>query len=423
MVDGDRGSRAEALRGKQRVILLCAPVTLLFTLADTVALGRFSLRVFAVRLLWALGIAATALLLPRVSERAERRLMMGLAIASSACFALLAWMTGGYRSPLFHWILAMPLVIAVVLQEHPAATLGAALTTVASGVAIVAASGQSAALAVEWAIQASGMSALAVYASVSYRRLRQRAQAAREASLLAEERARAADAAVRARDEFLGVASHELKTPLTALRLHVERLVRGVSLSAGATVEQATMVAHVDKQVDRLSALVETLLDVSRITAGRLKLDAVEGDLAAAVRQAVERYTQLAQRQGCALELRANGRLPAVFDSARIDQVVSNLLGNAIKFGAGRPVAVEVQGDAAAGRIIVRDQGIGISPEDQARIFGRFERAVSDRNYGGMGLGLWISAQIVQQMGGKIDVASKPGEGATFTVEVPLARG
>jgi signal transduction histidine kinase len=416
---GERQSTG-ALRDKQRVILLCAPVTLLFTFADTVALQRFSWPVFGVRLTWTVLIAASALVLPRVSERGERWLMTALAVSSSAFFGVLTWMTGGFGSPLFHWILAMPLVIAVVLQEHPSATAAAAVTTIASGLLLAVLGKQSAAICVEWAVQAIGMSALAVYASASYRRLRRREQALREAGLLADERARSSDAAVHARDEFLSIASHELKTPLTVLTLQVQRLLRRPE-RAGDPVLGA-----IEHQVDRLSELVETLLDVSRITVGRLSLEPTEGDIAATIRQVASRYTPMAERQGCQLVVDADHSLPGVFDPARFEQVLSNLLSNAIKFGPGQPIEIGAQPAGGLVRITVRDHGLGIPAADQRRIFERFERGSSDHNYGGLGLGLWISRRIVEQMGGRIELTSRPGQGATFTIELPLeaqARG
>jgi len=134
----------------------------------------------------------------------------------------------------------------------------------------------------------------------------------------------------------------------------------------------------------------------------------------------IQRYAPLAQRHGSELILEASGELRGLFDVARVEQVLSNLLANALKFGSGKPVTVTltVAGDNA--RIVVRDQGIGIAPADQRRIFDRFERAASDRHYGGLGLGLWISRRILEQLGGSISVSSQPGQGSAFTIELPL---
>jgi signal transduction histidine kinase len=415
MVDSDLRWRGQALREKQRIILVCAPVTMVFAIADALALHRFSWTVFGVRSSWTALIVLTALWLPRLEGGAQRRLLLGLAVASSAFFALLTWMTGAFASPLFHWILAMPLVIAVVLQDYPAATLAAAITMLASGILVVLASGQTVATAIEWAVQATGMSALAVYASTTYRRLRAREQALREAGLLAEERARSYEAALAARDQFLSIASHELKTPLTALQLQIESLIR----RSGHELAERHL-GVIQRQTDRLTELVDTLLDVSRISLGRLSMELAEGDYAAVVRQVVQRYAPMAERHGCQLSLDASEEVPGLFDAARIEQVLSNLLANALKFGRGKPVAVALTAEGELAKLTVRDQGIGIPATDQRRIFERFERAASDRHYGGLGLGLWITRQIVEQAGGQIAVESEPGQGSTFTVELPL---
>ena len=110
------------------------------------------------------------------------------------------------------------------------------------------------------------------------------------------------------------------------------------------------------------------------------------------------------------------------WDRLRLDQIVTNLLSNAMKYGSGEPIEVAMTGTPEAVRLEVRDHGIGIAPEHQSRIFDRFERAVSGRHYGGLGLGLWIVRQILDALGGSIRVRSAPGEGSTFTVELPRAQ-
>jgi signal transduction histidine kinase len=413
MLDEADLRRGSALRERRRVILLCAPVTLLFTFADTVALHRFSPAVFGVRLLWTAQIAATGLLLGRVSAVAERRMTLLLAVCSSLFFGLLTTMTGGFASPLFHWILAMPLVIAVVLQEYPRATSAAAVATLASGLAIVIHSGQSVQIALEWLIQAAGMSALAVYASVAYRRLRFREQALREAAAVAGERMRASEEAVRQRDDFLTVAAHELRTPLTSVRLHAERLMRRPGETTGLT--------SLYRQLERLTSLVETLLDMSRLASGQLDLRPSPTPLRPLLRQLLARQAPVAADQECSLTLEDGEDLSADVDRTRLEQVVTNLITNATKYGRGQPVVVSLARGGAGLRIAVRDRGIGIAAEDQRRIFERFERAASSSNYGGVGLVLWISKRLVEAMGGSITVDSRPDQGATFTVELPLA--
>jgi PAS domain S-box-containing protein len=234
---------------------------------------------------------------------------------------------------------------------------------------------------------------------------------------------REAREAVRARDEFLSIASHELKTPLTTLQLQIQGLARKVRNTKGDAGLEALSprVITSERQVERLTALINSLLDISRITSGRLDLDLEPVDLAAVVRDAAARFREDLARAGCPLEIRTDGPCVGEWDKIRLEQVVTNLLSNAAKYGSSRPIGITVTGDETTARLSVRDQGIGIPPEHQARIFERFERAVSDRHYGGLGLGLWIVRQIVEALGGSIRVDSAAGEGSTFTVTLPKA--
>jgi len=226
--------------------------------------------------------------------------------------------------------------------------------------------------------------------------------------------------AVRARDDFLSIASHELRTPLTPLRLQTQILRR--LLAHGATPAREKLASSLDtleRQTDRLGRLVSDLLDVSRITAGKLTLHREQLDLADLAREVVERYAGASRSR---IELRT---LPALgsWDRARLEQVATNLLANAMKYGEGRPIDVVVQPRDGGAVLTVRDRGIGIAPEDTERIFGRFERAASATAYGGLGLGLYIAQQIVVAHGGRISVESAPGEGAAFTVVLPDTPG
>ncbi len=224
-------------------------------------------------------------------------------------------------------------------------------------------------------------------------------------------------AAVDARDEFLAMAGHELKTPLTALLLQLQN---------GATIAKAIPDAPLSPRVvkalraaSRLDKLVSQLLDVSRITGARLTLDPEPGDFDEIVREAAMRLLEPAQAVGSPLQIRSAGAIPGVWDRLRLEQVVTNLISNALKYGHGKPIHVEVREESGGGLVEVRDHGIGIPPDQQARIFERFERAVAARAYGGLGLGLWITRQIVESAGGWVRVQSRPGEGATFTVWLP----
>ena len=230
--------------------------------------------------------------------------------------------------------------------------------------------------------------------------------------------------AVRARDEFLSIASHELKTPLTALQLLVDGLTaagqRTPPISDDAQLQQKKLTV-VQRQVHRLSVLVDELLDTSRITSGRMVLTLKDDvDLSQIVAESVTRFKDALARASCEIQIRGvDVPILGRWDRLRLEQVVSNLLSNAIKYGAGKPIEVDAEATESAASICVRDHGIGIMPAKQALIFERFERAVSERQYGGFGLGLWIVRQIATAMHGEVSVISRPGEGAAFRVVLP----
>jgi signal transduction histidine kinase len=226
--------------------------------------------------------------------------------------------------------------------------------------------------------------------------------------------------AIRLRDEFLSVASHELKTPLTSLKLRVQGMAEHMPTITDPT-EAARMKKGVDlaeRQVRRLEKLVNNLLDVSRIAIGRFPLQREEVDLVGLVHNVVGQFSAELARSGNEVSLELPEHAYGRWDPMRLEQVVVNLLSNAIKYGAGKPIKVTVALAGPTARIVVRDRGIGIGAEDQARIFERFERAVS-LNYGGLGLGLHITREIVRAHGGTIRVESDPGAGAAFIVELP----
>ncbi len=224
--------------------------------------------------------------------------------------------------------------------------------------------------------------------------------------------------AVQERDEFLSIASHELGTPITALRLLVETLLRALRRKIDER-QTAEMVGAIEDQILRLSRLVETLLDVSRIAEGRLTLAPEPIDLTALVDRVVTRMTQVAVDAGCPVSFEAPGPVPGVWDRVRTEQVITNLLSNAFKYGAGKPVNVLVSADDSTARVRVVDRGIGIPVHKQGVIFERYERAAPKNHYGGFGLGLWITRRTLQEMGGTIRVESEEGAGALFEVELP----
>jgi PAS domain S-box-containing protein len=224
--------------------------------------------------------------------------------------------------------------------------------------------------------------------------------------------------AVVQRDDFLSVASHELRTPLTSLKLELTNLSRLAQRSAGVVPPErlTEKLTKIEGQSDRLHRLIDELLDVSRISSGRLELDLEEMDLARLALEVGARFQDEAQRLGCDLVIRAPDRVMGRWDRNRLEQVITNLLSNALKYGNCKPVELEVTGEPSP-RLLVRDHGLGISAVDQQRIFERFERASSTRNFGGIGLGLWIVKEIVTALNGQVRVESEPGAGSTFTVE------
>ncbi|QAT86089.1 sensor histidine kinase [Corallococcus coralloides] len=230
--------------------------------------------------------------------------------------------------------------------------------------------------------------------------------------------------AIRLRDEFLSVASHELKTPLTPLSLKLQALSRAVKSHPDSPLAPV-IEAHVEtghRQVRRLTELMNDLLDVSRISAGTFRLQREEVDVAEVVREVAARFAPRFALEHCEFQVEAPESVRGCFDRTRLAQVLDHLLVNALKYGAGTPVSVRLVADGPVARLTVRDGGIGVSPEQRPRLFERYGRAVSERHYGGLGLGLYLTRTIVEAEGGRVSLDSQLGEGATFMVELPLTR-
>lgn len=234
-----------------------------------------------------------------------------------------------------------------------------------------------------------------------------------------------AQRALNDRDRFLAIASHELKTPLTPLQLQLytlERKAGELTKDAQARDSLESKLAVLRRQSLRLERLVNELLDVTRLAAGQFGVAREALDLSEVVRSVVaafERSGEIAH-SGCQLEIDAQGPVVGAWDRHDLEQVLSYLLENAFKFAPGKLVRVEVRRSGGTARLSVLDRGPGIPLEHQARIFDRFERAVPERQYGGLGLGLWLVRAIVEAMGGRIAVESAPQQGATFSVDLPL---
>lgn len=219
--------------------------------------------------------------------------------------------------------------------------------------------------------------------------------------------------------ELIGVAAHDLGNPLNTLQLLLRRLQRAEPPGGGEKVREGLGAAL--KQTQRLGQLLHNLLDLSRLSSGKLVLDVAPVDLAELAHEVMERFAEQAAEVGCKLSFDAELGLVGRWDRLRLDRVVTNLLSNALKFGRGRPVELRVESAGLVrARLVVRDHGVGIAPESQRRIFDRFEREPSAGQHAGFGLGLYIVRQLVEAHGGSIHVESTPGVGACFTVELPL---
>ena len=226
--------------------------------------------------------------------------------------------------------------------------------------------------------------------------------------------------AVRLRDDFLSVASHELRTPITSQLMTIERLLH--ARATGKPLSPESIHRSLDRLkhgTDRLRRLTDELLDVTRIERGRIELNPVTVDLAALARQVVDDLKFDLGAAGCPTLIEAEDAVAGVWDASRLEQVITNLLTNALKFGPGQPIEIRVHNAGEVARLSVRDHGVGIDPARQPFVFDRFERAVSSRHYGGLGLGLYIARRIIQAHGGNVRVDSAPGQGSTFIVTLP----
>lgn len=231
------------------------------------------------------------------------------------------------------------------------------------------------------------------------------------------------EGAVRMRDDFMSIVSHELKTPLNTLILEVQlrklQLSRN-NLEAFSEERLRNMVDKDERQIQSLIRLIDDMLDVSRIRTGKLSIRPSRTDLAQLVGNVVESFAAQMEACGCELRLERNEPIAGVWDAFRIEQVLANLLTNAMRYGAGKPVQVSVTSCTEGACIEVRDHGIGISPKSLERIFCQFERAEGSEGSAGLGLGLFIADQIVRAHNGRIQVQSEEGQGSQFRVLLPL---
>ena len=227
-------------------------------------------------------------------------------------------------------------------------------------------------------------------------------------------------ASLRQREDLFAFAAHELRTPLTPLMLHLQALLRSVDRDP-ALLQRSLIIA--EAQVKRLTALVEQFLDVARVRAGRLAIEPKEVDLCEIVRTVAERFSLECARSETPIDIACPEPVIGRWDPLRLDQIATNLISNAVKYGAGSPVFVSVRACETHATLTVIDHGRGIPAEHLARIFDRFERANTDARVHGSGLGLWIVRQLAEAHGGVADVISEAGRGATFIVQLPFGHG
>lgn len=229
--------------------------------------------------------------------------------------------------------------------------------------------------------------------------------------------------AIKTRDEFLSIASHELKTPLTSLTLQNQMRKRQLEKGDQSVLDESKyrrILDADDHQLRRINRLIDDMLDIARIRAERLTIHKEDFEFCTFINDVVERFTPQMQAAGCDISVVLSTPVSLKADIYRIEQVVVNMLTNAMKYGAGKPIRIEVTKTHYKVSFLVHDSGPGIDPKDVDRIFQRFERAVSGREISGLGLGLYISRQIVEQHDGTLFVTSELGKGSTFVMELPL---
>ena len=224
------------------------------------------------------------------------------------------------------------------------------------------------------------------------------------------------------RDEFLSIASHELRTPITSLFLELQLLDRELKKSqASEGVSRLSMgLKRSLRQTSRLTQLLDELLDLTRIQVGKFEIHPVSADLVTSVKDTVAKFQLESSQRGSPISTDWPAHLTAFFDPLKIEQVLTNLISNAIKYGGATPIQVRVSSQGKEVQVRVSDQGPGISEDMQSRLFKRFERAESDPQIQGLGLGLYISNQIMEAHGGSITVESSPSTGTAFTVHLSL---
>jgi two-component system, OmpR family, sensor kinase len=244
--------------------------------------------------------------------------------------------------------------------------------------------------------------------------------AAASLAQLREENA-ALRAAVKARDDFISIAAHELRNPMTPLVGQIG-LLRNSARKAGDTVPPgiARGIERLDVIVRRYLRRTTALLDIARLTSGNFRLNLAMIDASAAIGEVVADFTTFAETAGSQLSVSSEPGISGLFDRTALEEVAENLISNAIKYGRGQPISVQLVSSENELCLRVEDRGLGISAENKDRIFQQFERLMTGHSTTGFGLGLWVVGQLVEAMGGRIEIESPPSQGSTFTVRLPL---
>jgi signal transduction histidine kinase len=231
-----------------------------------------------------------------------------------------------------------------------------------------------------------------------------------------------AEEALHSRDEFISIVSHELKSPLTSLKLRTQLNLRALSHPEVAIdlVAQEKTLRSMIQTLGRAERLVEDLQDFSRITNNKLKIELEPVDLSELLRIVIGRFSDELNASNIKFRSEIEPEIIGAWDPLRIEQVITNLLSNAIKYGGGKPIEIGAKKTGELALIFVRDHGLGIPVADQQIVFARFERVTSSKTILGLGLGLYITKRIVELHHGRIWIEDTPGGGATFFVELPL---
>jgi signal transduction histidine kinase len=228
---------------------------------------------------------------------------------------------------------------------------------------------------------------------------------------------------VRARDDFIAIAAHELRNPMTPIIGFAEAALHAVQKDEGATSPRVTtLLENLRRAAQDFIRRATRLLHVGRIESGTLQLEFLETDLSEVVRNAAQRYAVVAAHADSILDLEIEDGIRGIWDLLAVEEIAENLLSNAIKFGMGQPVTLRLWLDDGLAVLQVQDRGVGMPPDQQVRIFGRFEQVVGQQRGGGFGVGLWVTSGLVAAMQGQIVVTSQPDMGSIFTVTLPLAQ-